>query len=80
MTTYEKKATFCRTSFYPWDARAPEIVAVRLKSTGVLADLTQSAGLFRFSLFLGGEIGGGGIRVSGILRVGGFGFGWSTPR
>src|SRR5215472_7631973 len=69
MTTWAKKAVFCWTSSYSWDVRAPEIVAVRLRSTGVLADLTQSAGLLRFSLFLRG-----GIRVGGIGRADGVGF------
>ena len=36
------------------------------ESTGVLADLTQSPGLFRFSRFLSGVIWGNRIRVGGI--------------
>jgi hypothetical protein len=45
MTTYAKKATFRRTPPYSWDASAPGNVAVHLKKSGVLADLTQSPGL-----------------------------------
>ena len=51
MTAFVKKAAFCRTSPYSWDASAPETVAVNLKSTGVLlADLTQSPRLFCFPI------------------------------
>jgi hypothetical protein len=51
MTAFAKKAAFCRTSPYSWDASAPETVAVNLKSTGVLlADLTQSPRLFCFPI------------------------------
>ena len=48
MTTYEKKAAFCQTPPYSWDAFAPETVAVKLNKSGVPLDLTQSPGWLHF--------------------------------
>jgi hypothetical protein len=48
MTTYAKKAAFCQTPPYSWDAPAPETVAVKLNKSGVPVDLTQSPKLLRF--------------------------------
>jgi hypothetical protein len=39
MTTYEKKAAFCQTPPYSWDAFAPETVAVKLISQASLSTL-----------------------------------------
>jgi hypothetical protein len=78
MTTYAKKAAFCRTS-RTHGTLLPPISLPSAGKSDVLADLTQSAGLLGFSLFHAVGIRARWIRVRGIQGIGQvpfFGFGY----
>src|SRR6185437_1577768 len=74
MTTYEKKAAFCRTR-RTHGTLVPPISLPSARKVCVLADLTQSAGLLGFSFFRTVGIRAcwirvRGIQICGIQRVG----------